>query len=149
MNVFLYDSMNALPARSEDHILVFAGRGSLLQDCGNDMVTEILCTYRIGDTDIAFARNGDPQTVRFEQAFSWAVKYAAFQNIGSVYGVYELDRPLDNNHLRRICPDGIIDRREGTTEQSETNVAPIYVCPNCSSVLSGISPGHERPIGAA
>ena len=136
MKVYLYDSRDALPEDNENHILVFAGRGSLLQDNVQDMVTEILCTYHIGDTSIQFARNGDAENIRFEQALSWAVKYAAAQGIKCVYGIYELNRPLDQNHLNRITAGGIIDKREHDLYDDDFVTDGPQQCPNCSTVLS-------------
>lgn len=136
MDVFLYDSITALPRDEGNHILVFAGHGSLLKDDMQDIVTEVLCRYRVGNTDIEFARNGDSENVRFEQAFSWAVKYAAAQGIEKVYGVYELDRPLDKSHLRRIFASGVIDKRTRSLFGEEGEDSATLLCPNCSSVLS-------------
>ena len=135
MKVFLYDSITALPKDEGNHILVFAGHGSLLQDETQDMVTEVLCRYRVGNADVEFARNGDAENVRFEQAFSWAVKYAAAQSIENVYGVYELDRPLDKNHLQRIFASGVIDKRTRSLFGDDSAEGETLFCPNCSSAL--------------
>ncbi|NKB60210.1 MAG: hypothetical protein GKS00_28220 [Alphaproteobacteria bacterium] len=114
MYVGLYDSVTSLPAGGGDRILVFAGHGSLIQADATDMVTEIHCTYRVGDGTVEFLHNGDATTLRFEQALSWAVKYASKHGIDNVYGVFELKRPLDHLYLKRICPDGLTDRRNRT-----------------------------------
>ena len=136
MQAFLYDSMASLPDDEENHILVFTGLGSLLQDDVRDTVTEILCTYRVGGNCVEFARNGDAENIRFEQAFSWAIKYAAAQGIERVYGVYELDRPLDRNHMNRIVASGVIDRRERNLTENDHATDSMLYCANCSSVLS-------------
>lgn len=144
MKAFLYDSMDAVPDDEGNHILVFAGHGSLLQDDVQDMVTEVLCTYRISDTYVELARNGDAENIRFEQAFSWAVKYAMARKIDRVYGVYELDRPLDENHLKRIS--GVVEKRERVMREEEAD-APM-LCPNCSAVLSNAQIEYETTLGA-
>ncbi|MDD9903421.1 MAG: hypothetical protein OXT06_07625 [Rhodospirillaceae bacterium] len=148
MDVFLYDSIADMPEDNGNHIVVFAGLGSLLQDSVQEMVTETLCTYRIGDTYVEFARNGDAENVRFEQAFSWAIKYAAARNIDRVYGVYELDRPLDKNHLDRILASGLIDKRERTLLFEDDACDAPLLCPNCSSALSKAPVEFETALGA-
>jgi hypothetical protein len=108
------------------------------------MVTEVICTYRIGDTCVQFPHNGDAGNVRFEQAFSWAVKYAAAHGIENVYGVFELSRPLDRHYMNRICPRGLIDRRardpyEDAAEES------AGLCAKCSKPLSGTKAATPPP----
>ena len=142
MTVFLYDTLEALPEDEGNHILVYAGRGSLMQAGITEMVTEIICTFRFGDTCVQFPHNGDAANVRFEQAFSWAVKYADAQDIENVYGVFELSRPLDQNHMHRICSDGIVDRR--VRDLYAKDVSPSAPrCPKCSAPLST---GNVAPV---
>ena len=132
MKVFLYDTLEALPEDEGNHILVYAGRGSLMQAGVTDMVTEIICTFRFGDTCVQFPHNGDAANVRFEQAFSWAVKYAKAQDIENVYGVFELSRPLDQNYMNRICPDGIVDQRDGDHYDDDAEQS-ASLCPKCAA----------------
>lgn len=136
MKAFLYDTLDSLPEDDGNHILVYAGRGSLMQAGVTEMVTEIICTFRFGETCVQFPHNGDATNVRFEQAFSWAVKYARSHDIQSVYGVFELSRPLDRNHMNRICPDGIDDRRVHSLYADNRDL-PATLCQNCSAPLSG------------
>lgn len=144
MTVFLYDTLEALPEDEGNHILVYAGRGSLMQAGVTDMVTEIICTFRFGDTCVQFPHNGDAASVRFEQAFSWAVKYAKSQDIENVYGVFELSRPLDQNHMNRICPGGIVDRRvRDLYARDDKTSAPL--CPKCASPLVAESVAPPAP----
>jgi len=149
MEIYLYDSMDALPEDNDNHIVVFAGRGSLLRDDVRDMLTEVLCTYHIGDTSIQFARNGDAENIRFEQAFSWAVKYAAAHGIDRVYGIYELNRPLDHNHMSRIAAGEIIDKRERELYNEDVVSDEPMHCPNCSSALSSTAIAYESSLSSA
>ena len=148
MDVFLYDSIADMPEENGNHIVVFTGLGSLLQDSVQEMVTETLRTYRIGYTYVEFARNGNAANVRFKQAFSWAIKYAAARNIDRVYGVYEPDRPLDKNHLDWILASGLIDRRERTLLYEDDAYDAPLLCPNCSSALSKAPIEFETTLGA-
>lgn len=114
MHIALYNSRSSLPPSQGDSIVVFAGVGSLLREDIQEIVTEVHCTYKVGDgTTVAFLRNGDDTSQRFEQAFVWAIKYALKRDIETVYGVFELSRPLDHQFLSRNCPDGFVDCRPG------------------------------------
>jgi hypothetical protein len=135
VQINLYDSKAAIPQEQGDHILVFAGRGSLLQDGVDELVTEIICSYQVGDSRVDFPRNGDATTVRFEQAFSWAVKYAAAHGIETVHGVFELDRPLDRQYLNRICPSGLTDRREQHSSDDGPGQTK-QTCPACGETYT-------------
>lgn len=145
MKIYLYDSLASLPEDEGNHILVFAGRGSLLNPVVTEMVTEVLCTYRVGDTMIEFPRNGDAENQRFEQAFSWSIKYAAAHDIPNVYGVFELNRPLDYQYLKRICPDGIIDKRVRQPSVDDISKGGV-LCPAC---LQDASVALKKTVSAA
>ena len=112
MQVSLYDSKAFLPQDEGTHILVFAGPGSSTRCEEPDIVTNIHCTYRIGESIVEFLRNGDSSELRFEEALSWAVKYATTHSIPNVYAVFELNRPIDQIYISKICPNGFIDHRD-------------------------------------
>lgn len=112
MYIALYNSRSSLPLDNGDRIVVFAGVGSLLREDIQEIVTEVHCTYKIGEgTSVAFLRNGDDTSQRFEQALVWAIKYAEKRDIKTVHAVFELSRPLDHQFLNRNCPDGFVDCR--------------------------------------
>ncbi len=152
MKIYLYDSISSAPQDDGDHILVFAGKGSLLKSDTQGLLTEVLCSYRIGSASIEFPRNGDAENVRFEQALSWAVKYAKRYGIGKVYGVFELNRPLDVQYLNRTFPGGITDKRPSPSPTSEKST-PVTICPTCGNEIdsnetefqhsANISPKHN------
>ena len=112
MKIFLYDSMKSLPQNHQSNILVFGGKGSLLKADERHVVTEIHCTHHVGDNIVRFLHNGNASELRFERALAWAVKYAAQHGVQNIYGVFELDRSLDDLYLKKICPKGIVDRRQ-------------------------------------
>ncbi len=140
MQIYLYDSMATMPQDEGNHILVYAGLGSLLKSEATGMLTEVLCTYRIGDTSIEFPRNGDAESVRFEQALSWAAKYAKGYGIDKVHGIFELERPLDYQYLNRIFPNGITDKRDSPPSARQTMKATAS-CPACGHLLD--DPEHQ------
>lgn len=149
MQVYLFNTKASLPEDDGNHVLVFAGRGSLLRDGVTDMVTEVICTYRVGDTSIQFPRNGDAANVRFEQAFSWAVKYAAAHGIERVYGVFELSRPLDNHYMNRTCPGGIIDKRDPVAVEKQRRLEAPVLCDNCAREIPSPSLAGAEPLAAS
>jgi hypothetical protein len=115
-------------------------------------VTEIHCTRRIGDSTVKFLRNGDGVTMRFEKALSWAVKYAAKNKIDNVFGVFELDRPIDHRYLNKIAPNGVIDRRDrrdGGNSTRATSAIRRARRVRVASVASSAYASSDLPILAA
>ena len=76
MNVTLYDSKTSLPEDMHQHIFVFTGFARCPEEAKPKIVTEVHCTYCVGDLVIEYRKNSDAGTQRFEEALSWAVRQA-------------------------------------------------------------------------
>lgn len=120
MTVTLYDSRTSLPPARGSHIFVFTGYTSNTAGETTGIITEVTCTYTFGDQLIVFMRNADGSSQRFEDALRWAVKRAKIFDIDDVHAVFELNRPIDNEFLNKLCPEGIVDCRNQLPSPSAT-----------------------------
>jgi hypothetical protein len=111
MTVILYDNLSSLPKELGPHIFVFTGYASNKAGETTGIITEVICTYPVGDQVVNFKRNADDSSQRFEDALGWAVKRAPVFGVENVFAVFELNRPIDSRFLNKICPEGIVDRR--------------------------------------
>ncbi|NKB56574.1 MAG: hypothetical protein GKS00_09575 [Alphaproteobacteria bacterium] len=111
MKITLYDSETSLPDSMDEHILVYTGIDLAPEQEDPGIVTEVRCTYAIGDKTVVFRKNTESIHLRFEDAVLWAIRYANTFEIPDVHAVFKLERPIDPRFLRKISAIQFIDKR--------------------------------------
>lgn len=111
MNITLYDDEKSLPVITGGHIAVYTGKELSPNEENPGTVTEITCTYFIGDQTIIFRKNTESVHLRFEDAVLWAARYAETFDITQIHAVFKLERPIDTRFLRKISQAKFIDNR--------------------------------------
>ena len=111
MKIVLYNNRRSLPEAPGDHIFIYTGLSDPVDGELPETVTEIHCTYSIGEQTVSFSKNTEPQTLRFEDAVVWAVRYAKSVNITAIHAVFQLSRSIDPKLLTRIGGVQLVDER--------------------------------------
>ena len=111
MNITLYKDEKALPIIIGSHIAVYTGKDLSPGEENPGTVTEITCTYLIGDQTVIFRKNTESVHLRFEDAVLWAARYAKTFDITQIHAVFKLERPIDTRFLRKISQAEFIDNR--------------------------------------
>lgn len=122
MKIIFYDNKSSLRKIPEDHILIYTGHRTKSDEKISEIITDIQCTYRVGDQEVTFRKNTESTTLRFEDALDWAVDYARTLDIAEIHAVFALARPFDAHFLTKLKDVQISDKRRhpcrtGTSER--------------------------------
>lgn len=111
MNITLYNDEKSLPVITGSHIAIYTGKDLSPDEENPDTVTEVTCTYMIGDQTVIFSKNTESVHLRFEDAVLWAARYGKTFDITQIHAVFKLERPIDTRFLRKIAQAKFIDKR--------------------------------------
>lgn len=111
MNITLYNDEKWLPVITGSHIAVYTGKDLSPDEEKPGTITEVTCTYMIGDQAVIFRKNTESVHLRFEDAVLWAAGYAKTFDIYEIHAVFKLERPIDTRFLRKITQVKFIDKR--------------------------------------
>ena len=76
MNITLYNDEKYLSVIIGSHIVVYTNKDFSSDEEIPGTVTQIQCTYMIGDQTVIFKKNAESVHLRFEDAVLWAARYA-------------------------------------------------------------------------